>query len=606
MNKRILSLALVLLMCFSVLTLPAAADTAPTVSASYSSGMVAVSGSNYTANASYIVRIVNHSTNVLAAMTQVEAGTDGSISASVTTGALATLTNYTVYVNSLDGVKAAETQSISGTPATAYTITASAGTGGSISPSGSVSVTAGSSKTFTITANSGYSISTVTVDGSSVGAKSTYIFSNVTANHTIAATFAYKSSSSGSDDNDSSSTSTSTSTSGDTTTASTTVSSSTSSAGVTAATVSASTVSSLVTQAKAAESKGKSAVVEINVRTGTATKSAELTIPGNALKQITKSTDAALEISAGVATVTLSADAVESIASTAGSTDVTISMDQVNASTLPSAVQRLVGDRPVFDFSVKTGSSKISSFGGGSAAVSIPYTLQANEDANAIVVYYVDSTGALQTVRGAYNSETRAVDFVTSHFSEYAVAYHPVSFTDVGSDVWCNAAVTFCAARSITTGATATTFNPNAAVTRGQFLVMLMRAYDLAPSTNPSDNFADAGNTYYTNYLARAKELGITAGTGNNLFAPNNKITRQQMFTLLYRALDKLGEVPEATTSKTLSSFSDAATVSNYAKEAMTALVRGGIVSGSYGKLNPQGQTTRGQMAQVLYNLLSK
>jgi len=75
------------------------------------------------------------------------------------------------------------------TPAT-YTITATAGTGGSISPSGSASVTAGNGQTYTITANSGYTISDVKVDGSSIGAASTYTFSGVSSSHSISATFA--------------------------------------------------------------------------------------------------------------------------------------------------------------------------------------------------------------------------------------------------------------------------------------------------------------------------------------------------------------------------------------------------------------------------------
>ncbi len=73
---------------------------------------------------------------------------------------------------------------------TTYTITATAGTGGSISPSGSVSVNSGSNQTFTITPNSGYAISSVTVDGKSVGKVGSYTFSNVTAKHTIKASFA--------------------------------------------------------------------------------------------------------------------------------------------------------------------------------------------------------------------------------------------------------------------------------------------------------------------------------------------------------------------------------------------------------------------------------
>jgi hypothetical protein len=71
-----------------------------------------------------------------------------------------------------------------------YTITASAGTGGSISPSGAVVVNYGGNRTFTITASGGYCISGVLVDGGSVGKVTSYTFSNVTATHTIAASFA--------------------------------------------------------------------------------------------------------------------------------------------------------------------------------------------------------------------------------------------------------------------------------------------------------------------------------------------------------------------------------------------------------------------------------
>jgi YD repeat-containing protein len=70
-----------------------------------------------------------------------------------------------------------------------YVITALAGSGGSISPAGSISVTKNSSETFTISPNSGYVVADVQVDGSSVGAVTTYTFSNVTANHAISATF---------------------------------------------------------------------------------------------------------------------------------------------------------------------------------------------------------------------------------------------------------------------------------------------------------------------------------------------------------------------------------------------------------------------------------
>ena len=74
-------------------------------------------------------------------------------------------------------------------PAPAYTISASAGTGGTITPSGNVTVSQSGSQLFSIVPTAGYSIAGVTVDGASVGALSSYTFSNVTANHTIQASF---------------------------------------------------------------------------------------------------------------------------------------------------------------------------------------------------------------------------------------------------------------------------------------------------------------------------------------------------------------------------------------------------------------------------------
>src|SRR5204863_272026 len=71
-----------------------------------------------------------------------------------------------------------------------YTITASAGANGSIAPNGSVSVNAGADQSFTITADTDYHIADVLVDGVSVGAVTSYTFTNVHANHTIAASFA--------------------------------------------------------------------------------------------------------------------------------------------------------------------------------------------------------------------------------------------------------------------------------------------------------------------------------------------------------------------------------------------------------------------------------
>lgn len=181
-----------------------------------------------------------------------------------------------------------------------------------------------------------------------------------------------------------------------------------------------------------------------------------------------------------------------------------------------------------------------------------------------------------------------------------------ITFRDSTSGQWHHDAVTFLAARGITAGTTSTTFSPDATLTRGQFMVMLLRAYGIEPDSNTANNFSDAGNTYYTGYLAAAKRLGITNGIGNNKFAPENLITRQETFTLLYNAQKVIGQLPDGDSGKTLADYTDAAQIDSWAKDAITTLVENGIIAGSGGRIKPTETTTRAEMAQVLYNLLSK
>jgi hypothetical protein len=396
-----------------------------------------------------------------------------------------------------------------------------------------------------------------------------------------------------------------TSSSGNTTTTSKTIAGSADSSGKVTAVLDSKTVSALTDGAKAAEKAGKKAVVKVKLTLGAAAVSAEVSIPGGSFSALAADTNADLTIDAGIGSVTFDAVAVDAISAAAGSGDLKVSVAKADAAILLEQARAQLGDRPVYNFALTAGDTRLSGFGGGSACISVPYTLKASEDPNAVIVYYVSDAGALQTVRGKYNAGTGMVEFKTTHFSSYAVGYNRVAFSDVGAAAWYHDAVTFIAARGITTGTGAGVFSPDATLTRGQFIVMLMRAYDISPDVNPADNFSDAGNTYYTGYLAAAKRLGISAGVGGNLFAPDSEITRQEMFTLLYRALEALGELHEETEDKAMADFKDAGETADYAQAAVAALVRSGIVSGNDGALNPNGVSVRAEMAQLLYKLLS-
>lgn len=365
-------------------------------------------------------------------------------------------------------------------------------------------------------------------------------------------------------------------------------------------------IDALVDAAKDAEDEGDDPVIAIKLNASADTVTTEFSIPRSGLNQIADETTAGIRVGSDtLGSITFDADAVDAIDNATDNGDITITSTAVDVEDLSSDMQEIVGDRPVYDFTVKAGESAVSDFGDGTAKIRIPYTLREGEDANAVVVYYLGDDGTLELVRGSYNANNETVTFTVSHFSQYVVGYNEITFADNASGEWYYNAVRFIAARGITKGTDANHYSPGSAITRGQFIVMLMRAYGIGPDETPADNFADAGDCYYTNYLAAAKRLGISNGIGENLFAPENKISRQDLFTLLYRTLNILGELPEASVDADLTDFSDGDCVASYAQDPLKALVKGGIVAGSNGKLLPLNNASRAEMAMVFYRLLS-
>jgi uncharacterized repeat protein (TIGR02543 family) len=379
--------------------------------------------------------------------------------------------------------------------------------------------------------------------------------------------------------------------------------------GIATATVTESQITEAVTKAVAEAAKnaaGTNAIVEIKVNTVADAKSVETTMPAKAISALINNKIDAIIITSPIATITFDDKALSTI-SKETETDVKVTATKLDSSMLSEETKQKIGDRPVFTFSVTSGSKTISDFGGGNATVVVPYTLKSGEDKNAIVIYYINAEGKAEIVKNCtYNTATGKITFKTTHFSQYAIGYNKVEFSDVVANAWYSNAVGYVAARDITAGTGDNKFSPADKLTRGQFLVMVMKAYGQKPDENAIDNFTDAGNTYYTGYLAAAKRLGITAGIGDNKYAPQNQITRQEMFTLLYNTLKLIGQLPTGNNGKAVTDFDDVGNVAPWAKDAVTVFVNAGIITGSDNKLTPVATTNRAQMAQVLYNLLFK
>ena len=293
-----------------------------------------------------------------------------------------------------------------------------------------------------------------------------------------------------------------------------------------------------------------------------------------------------------------------------------ITIASTDKSKIPAQAKTAIGDRPAISLRITLNDKEIVwSNKDTPIKVSIPYTPKGLEikHLESIVVWYIGANENIITIpNGYYDQQEKLVIFNTTHFSNFAIAYNKIDFKDVKDGDWYEKAVSYIAAREITKGTGNGNFNPKDKLTRGQFITMVMRAYDIEASTDLDDNFSDAGNTWYTGYLAAAKQLGISKGVGNNIFAPEKEITRQEMFTLIYNTLKLINQLPEKKESdiknhvRTIPDFIDKEQIASWAKEAMNSLVESGTITGSSGKLKPLNIATRSEMAQILYNLMTR
>lgn len=279
---------------------------------------------------------------------------------------------------------------------------------------------------------------------------------------------------------------------------------------------------------------------------------------------------------------------------------------KADTSGLTAELQAQIGSRPVIELELKLDGRTIAwSNPDAPVTVSIPYVPTAEELKNPenITVWYIDGAGnAVSVPSGRYNPATGKVTFTTAHFSRYAVVYVIKTFNDLYSYDWANKQIEILAAKGIMTGRREKSFEPAAGITRAEYIGALVRT--LGVTAKAESNFKDVGkdNVYYAE-IAIAKKLGITNGTGNNSFKPEDIISRQDMLVLTERALRNLKKISSTGTSKDLEKFADAREVAGYAVESIAGLVMEGLVQGSSGKLNVGAGTTRAEAAVFLYRI---
>lgn len=178
------------------------------------------------------------------------------------------------------------------------------------------------------------------------------------------------------------------------------------------------------------------------------------------------------------------------------------------------------------------------------------------------------------------------------------------SFGDVARSDYFFDAVEWAAEQGIMDGVGGGLFAPHSACTRAQLVTILYRLEGSpAASANPFNDIARG--SYYEKAVAWAAEHGIVTGYGDGLFGPNDRITREQLASILYRyAQYKKLDVSVGEDTNILS-YNDATRISDYAFPAMQWACGARLLKGANGDLLPQNTATRAQTATILYRLAS-
>ncbi len=163
---------------------------------------------------------------------------------------------------------------------------------------------------------------------------------------------------------------------------------------------------------------------------------------------------------------------------------------------------------------------------------------------------------------------------------------------------WARDAVDMLYKKGIVNSQSPISYAPGENITRGDFAMFFVRTLGLNAET--TENFKDVSPTAeYAKEIAIGRALGILNGVGDNKYNPEAKITRQEMMTIISRAMKLSGEGAD------LSAYSDTGLIADYAVDHVRAMLASGLIKGNAdGTINPLGNTTRAEAAVVMKRIM--
>jgi hypothetical protein len=351
-----------------------------------------------------------------------------------------------------------------------------------------------------------------------------------------------------------------------------------------------------------------------------------VTIPAETVKAIDEAISSGgegLTIELPNSSVTFDAEALSSITEQTGGKDVTLVVEPIAETKLNTAQQAAVADmdvQTVYDVYLVSEDERISSFGGGSAAVKVKHNLAADKQPGGLEAWYVADSGEKQKMPAT--ADATHVTIIVPHFSNYVLAYNeelpgacdrgtdcPLNaFTDLDKTAWYHDGVHWALEKNVMNGVGEGKFAPNGTTSRAMIVTMLHRM-EGEPKADGGASFTDVEpGAWYTEAIKWAAANEIVTGYGDGKFGPNDTLTREQLATILYRYAKLKGQGFKGMWAFRLA-YSDAAEVSEWAYEAMCWMTMNGVIQGTgKDKLSPKQSATRAQVATMLmrYDALEK
>ena len=175
-------------------------------------------------------------------------------------------------------------------------------------------------------------------------------------------------------------------------------------------------------------------------------------------------------------------------------------------------------------------------------------------------------------------------------------------FTDVTKN-WAYPGIQYCVTHQLMSGIGGNLFGPKLTTTRAQ-IVQILYNLEGEPKVSGTTPFTDLTQDWYQDAVLWAYQTGVVAGTSSTTFEPDRPVTREQIAVILMEYVTRVLKLERTWTPADLSTFPDAGSVSDWAKDAMADAVALGLISGASNGgqtyLEPQGSATREQVATIL------